>query len=37
MLLWDMVVDLVNASLVEAARIINVLHKQIDMKILAKL
>jgi hypothetical protein len=31
MLLGDMVVDLVNASLVEASRIINVLHKLIDM------
>lgn len=31
MLLGDLVVDLVNASLVEAYRIIHALHKQIDM------
>lgn len=36
MLLGDMVVDLVDAGLVEASRIINVLHEQIDMNVLAK-
>lgn len=37
MLLGDMVVDLVNSSLVETPGIINMLHKEIDMQVFAEL
>jgi hypothetical protein len=37
MLLGDMVVDLVNSSLVETPGIINMLHKEIDMQVFAYL